>query len=137
MTTTTSTVGSAPARRPRLTAVGRWTIRALALVGALALVLTGLGAADDLQEFDQTRGGYDPPYEGWTGTPIDWSAGAVTSTGYLNPGRIVSTTMDCTSGMLTFVVLGVELDYRVVSGRALAVHKPREACADAGFDPQF
>jgi hypothetical protein len=101
------------------------------------MVVTLAGAVADLREFDQTRGGYDPPYEGWTGTPIDWSAGAVTSTGYLNPGRVVSTTMDCTTGMLAFVVLGVSVDYRVVSPRAIAVHRPREACADAGFDPQF
>lgn len=109
----------------------------LAVVGALALVVTVVGAGLDLREFDRTRGGYEPPYEGWTGTPIDFSAGAVTSTGFLDPGRVLSTTLDCTTGMIAMVVLGVGTDYRVVSPRAIAVHRPREACVEAGFDPRF
>jgi hypothetical protein len=109
----------------------------LATVGALTLVVTVVGAALDLSELDQTRGGYEPPHEGWTGTPIDWSAGAVTPTGYLNPGRVIDMELDCTSGMLSFGVLGVAVDYRVVSERAIVVHRPREACAEAGFVPEF
>lgn len=123
--------------RPRLARFGRWVRNALAVVGALALVLVVVGTALDLRGFDRTRGGYEPPYEGWTGTPIDWSAGAVTSTGFLDPGRVVSTELDCTSGMLSFSVVGVSVDYRVVSERAIVVHRPREACLAAGFEPQF
>lgn len=125
------------AHRPWLAGAGRWTTRVLAVVGALALVVTVVGAGLDLREFDRTRGGYEPPYEGWTGTPIDFSAGAVTSTGFLDPGRVLSTTLDCTTGMIAMVVLGVGTDYRVVSPRAIAVHRPREACVEAGFDPRF
>ncbi len=126
-----------PPQRCRLARTQSWTTRALALVGVVALIATVAGAVLDLQEFDQTRGGYEPPYEGWTGTPIDWSAGAITSTGFLNPGRVVDTTMDCTTGMLGLVVFGVSVDYRVLSPRAIAVHQPREACVEAGFTPSF
>jgi len=124
-------------RRPRLARLGRWTRDVLAVAGALALLVTLVAAVLDVRAFDQTRGGYEPPYEDWTGTPIDWTAGAVTSTGFLNPGRVVDTQLDCTTGMLGFSVLGVSVDYRVVSARAVAVHRPREACTDVGFDPQF
>lgn len=123
--------------QPRLRRVARWGRDVLAVVGALALVVTVVATVLDLRGFDRTRGGYDPPYEGWTGTPIDWSAGAVTSTGFLAPGRVVSTELDCTDGMLSFSVLGASVDYRVVSERAIVVHRPREACQEAGFEPEF
>ena len=125
------------ARRHRLAAAGRWGVRVLAVIGALSLVVTLVAATLDVREFDRTRGGYDPPYEGWTGTPIDWDAGAVSATGFLDPGRVIDTELDCTSGMITAVVLGVSIDFRVVSPRAIAVHRPREACVDAGFSPEF
>jgi hypothetical protein len=35
-------------------------------------------------------------------------------------------------------VLGtVTVDYRELSDRALAIHEPREACIERGFEPQF
>lgn len=128
--------GQAP-RRPRLRALSRWTTLLLAVIGALAIVITAVGATLDFREFDQTSGGYDPPYEGWTGTPIDWSEGAVSSTGFVRVGRVLHTELNCASGMLSFNVLGNSIDYRVVSPRAIKVHKPREACAAAGFEPEF
>ncbi|MFC5381473.1 hypothetical protein [Aquipuribacter nitratireducens] len=123
--------------RGALRTAGRWGVRVLAGVGAVLLVLTVVGAAVDAAGFDRTRGGYEPPYEGWTGEPIDWAAGAVTPTGFLDPGRVVDTTLDCTTGMIGFGVWGVSVDFRVVSERAIVVHRPREACEAAGFDPRF
>ena len=116
---------------------GKIGIRILATVGTAAVVITAVGAGIDISRFDETQGGYEPPYENYTGTPIDWSQGAITRTGYLRPGIILDTILDCTTGMISFGVLGAQIDFRVVSERALAVHKPHEACAAAGFDPQF
>ncbi|MDN3523556.1 hypothetical protein [Halomonas ramblicola] len=42
------------------------TLKVLALFGALML-----GVIADIRSFDETRGGYEPPYTGFTGEPID------------------------------------------------------------------
>jgi hypothetical protein len=102
---------------------------------AAALVLAGLGA--DIRSFDTTSGGYEPPYEDFTGEPIDWSQTETTEAGMRKPGHVVAFALDCTSGMIRFETLGLRLDFRPVSPRALAVHKPREACAERGFTPAF
>lgn len=48
------------------------TLKALALFGALMLVVIALGVIADIRSFDETRGGYEPPYTCFTGEPIDW-----------------------------------------------------------------
>ena len=56
---------------------------------ALGLALTLLiiiGAAIDITSFDRTRGGYEPPYTGYTGQPIDWDESDVTKTGVVRRG---------------------------------------------------
>lgn len=126
-----------PPTRRRRSAVGRWTTRVLAAVGAVTLVGLGVGTAVDASGFDRTSGGYEAPYTGWTGTPTDWEAGDVTPVGFRQPGIVVSTTLDCTTGMLGFEAFGASIDYRVVSERAIVVHQPREACLRNGFAPQF
>lgn len=122
--------------RPR-PAVVRWGTRALAAVGAVTIVGLGVGVAVDVSDIDRTRGGYEAPYAGWTGTPIDWESGSVTAEGFRNPGIVVDTTLDCSTGMLAFETFGVSVDYRVVSERAIVVHRPREACRSQGFTPAF
>jgi hypothetical protein len=102
---------------------------------AAALVLAGLVA--DLRSFDTTSVGYEPPYRDFTGDPIDWSQTETTETGMRKPGHVVAFSLDCTSGMIRFETLGLQIDFREVSPRALAVHKPREACAQRGFTPAF
>jgi hypothetical protein len=109
----------------------------LAAVGVIAVVGLALGLIADVDGFDRTRGGYEPPYTGWTGTPIDWSAGGVTATGFVLPGYVTDLRLDCTSGMISVEAFGAVLDIRVVSDRAIAVHRPREACEAEGFDPAF
>ncbi|MGL4742835.1 MAG: hypothetical protein ACRCXL_00395 [Dermatophilaceae bacterium] len=117
----------------------RWGTRTLAGVGALALVGVGVGAVADFRDFDRTSGGYEAPYTGWTGTPVDWQAGITTETGFIKPGHVLDVHLDCTSGMVSFGTFGTGLtvDWRTVSPRAIAVHKPREACRAQGFTPQF
>ena len=120
------------ARRKR-----RWVVRLL--VGTLGafLVLVGVGAFLDYRNFDQTSGGYDPPYTDWTGTPIDWTETERTSDGFRQNGRVINSRLNCTTGMITFEVVFFSFDFRQVSPRAIAVHKPREACEAEGFNPEF
>ena len=119
---------------PRIARGGR---DGLAALGALALVWAVAGFAVDLSRFDRTSGGYDAPYVGWTGTPMDWSMADVTPTGMARRGIVANTLVDCTSGMITVQAFGIGIPFRPVSPRAIAVHKPREACAERGFDPAF
>lgn len=128
---------TAPAPRRRLDRSRRWGVRALAVVGAVALGGTAVGAVSDFRDFDRTSGGYEAPYTGWTGTPIDWAAGGVTTTGFHKPGSVIDVDLDCTTGMVSFSAFGASVEWREVSDRAIAVHKPREACTEAGFTPQF
>ncbi|MGL5819680.1 MAG: hypothetical protein ACRCYR_19120 [Phycicoccus sp.] len=117
----------------------RWGTRVLAVVGVLALIGVATGAVADFRDFDRTSGGYEAPYTGWSGTPVDWQAGIVTETGFIKPGHILDVHLDCTSGMVSFGAFGTgaTADWRAVSPRAIAVHKPREACRAEGFAPQF
>lgn len=109
---------------------------AVATTAVTTLVVGGLLA--DLTTIDETRGGYEAPFEGWTGTPIDWEAQAVNDDGFVKTGYVLTIRLDCTTGINTGEVLGIDLPYeRALSERALAVHAPREACTAAGFEPGF
>lgn len=113
------------------------SLYAFALVGVVAALLFVTGVVADLRNFDRTRGGYEPPYTGYTGTPTDWRALDTTATGMSYRGRILNVLIDCTSGMITFEWFGLKIPFRKFSPRALAVHKPREACLQRGFEPGF
>lgn len=128
---------STSAFTPRSSRPLRWLRDGLAIVGLAALVGFGTALVTDVRAIDDTSGAYEAPYTGWTGTPIDWSRGAVTSTGIVGRGHVLDTTLDCTTGMFGFELLGFPFDYRTVSPRALAIHRPREACAARGFRPEF
>ena len=108
-----------------------------AAIGALSIALFLVGFWLDFQEFDPTSGGYEPPYEGVTGDPIDWNTLDQTPTGLARRGRVVNTLVNGTTGMISFEVYGLEIPFRPMSERALVVHKPREAFIELGFDPQF
>ncbi|TVR69596.1 MAG: hypothetical protein EA415_14000 [Sphaerobacteraceae bacterium] len=120
--------------RSKLRTVAAWV---LASTGTLAILLLGLGIFSDVRSFDPTRGGYDPPYTEYTGEPIDWSQTYQTSTGMYASGYVVSTHVDCRTGMITAEIFGLRFDYRELSDRAVAVHEPREACEERGFSPEF
>jgi hypothetical protein len=106
----------------------------------LGVLLTGLlltGIALDIASFDRTKGGYEAPYTGYTGEPTDWSIADRTSKGMARRGYVITVLVDCTTGMISVEVFKQEIDFRVFSPRAIAVHKPREACRERGFDPKF
>ena len=115
----------------------RGAVRLLAGAVVALLLVVGVGVYLDYRSFDETSGGYDPPYSDWTGTTIDWTAAERTGDGFRQNGRVINSRLDCTTGMITFEVAFVSFDYRQVSPRAIAVHQPREACENAGFDPEF
>ena len=109
------------------------------VAGGAALILLAMlaGIAADIRSFDRTRGGYSAPYTDFTGTPIDWSEVETTATGMLRRGWVIDFAADCTSGMITGRFLGLGIPFRPFSERAIAVHRPREACTERGFSPQF
>lgn len=122
---------------PRKTTAPITPRRFAVLMAALGLSAILAGAASDIRSFDRTSGGYEPPYEGVIGEPIDWSSVETTETGMLRRGWVIDFLADCTTGMLHGRILGVEIPFRPFSDRAIAVHKPREACVERGFAPEF
>ena len=109
-----------------------------AIIGTVVVLFIIVGLVIDFRNFDQTSGGYEPPYEGWTGTPVDWDAMAKTPEGFRNRGLVVDTCVNCTTGMISFRLLHLlPVNWQVFSGRALVIHKPREACQRHGFTPEF
>ena len=109
----------------------------LAGIGIVALVLLNLGLWLDYRNFDRTSGGYDPPYTNYSGTTIDWDAAYVSSEGMVRTGYVLNTFVNCTSGMVSFEAYGQKIDWRQLSPRAIAIHQPREACIERGFNPEF
>jgi hypothetical protein len=116
---------------------GRTARRGLVAAGILLLVGIAAGLVADVRAFDQTRGGYEPPYADYTGEPIDWSNVETTPSGMRRAGYVVDVEVDCTSGMIQFAAFGLTVPFRELSPRALVVHKPRQACVHRGFDPEF
>lgn len=107
---------------------------------AIGVIVVGLGAiaAHDILGVDPTSGGYDPPYDDFAGEPIDWSAHTQTETGFRdNGGILLDTSLDCTTGQIRGHVGPLSFDYRKLSERAIAVHKPHIACAEHGFSPEW
>ena len=90
-----------------------------------------------MRDFDQTKGGYEAPYEGVTGSPVDWFAMDRTPTGLAKRGHVLNVLVNGTTGMISFEIFKQKIDFQKLSGRALVVHKPREAFIALGFDPEF
>jgi len=91
----------------------------------------------DYRAFDPTEGAYEPPYENYTGEPIDWSRLDVTDEGLVYRGFVVDILVNCQSGMISFEVYRIRVQWRKLSPRAIAIHEPRPACRRRGFDPRF
>jgi hypothetical protein len=102
---------------------------------AAALVLAGLVA--DIRSFDTTSGGYEPPYEDFTGDPIDWSQAETTETGMRKPGHVVAFALDCTSGMIRFGDAGPAV--RLPARLAARPRRPQAArgLRGAGLHPRL
>ncbi|MEY7851456.1 hypothetical protein AB7C87_19910 [Natrarchaeobius sp. A-rgal3] len=117
----------------------RTVLYGFAVIGMGFTLVLVLGLAADYAAFDPTSGGYEPPYDDYSGEPIDWESEAYTTQkGMVKPGYVMDVHLDCTTGMLSFdVVNGLRVDFRPLSDRAIAIHEPREACQDRGFHPDF
>lgn len=108
--------------------------RLFALLGlALSATIVGVGV-NDILSTDRTSGGYEPPYTGYTGTPIQADEVALEGDTIVIRGNVVDSEISCRSGMWVFDVLGVDIPYRTVSPRALAIHRPQAFCRAGGFD---
>ncbi|QIN77318.1 hypothetical protein GBA65_00970 [Rubrobacter marinus] len=112
-------------------------VRALAVAGFVLLAALAAGLVADGLSFDRTSGGDEPPYTDYTGEPIDWGAAHVTEEGFFKDGYVVDLYVNCTTGMVGFEVFQQRWDWRELSGRALVVHEPAQACERAGFRPEF
>lgn len=64
-----------------------------AAAGFALVELLATGVVIDVLSFDRTSGGYEPPYTGYTGEPIDWEAGYVSDEGFFKDGYGVDTSM--------------------------------------------
>lgn len=126
-----------PAKRSAWSKIRRGTVRTFAVIGAASVIFTIAGGAYDISNFDHTRGGYTAPYTDYTGTPIDWNSGDVTPVGFSRPGIVINTNLNCDTGMISFTIWGITINYRTLSQRALVVHKPIQACEAHGFHPHF
>ena len=114
-----------------------YVVYPFAAIGIAAVVLLAVGLWFDISDFDNTSGGYEAPYEGVTGDPVNWLAMDRTPTGIAKRGYVVNVLVDGTTGMITFEIFGRKIPFRQFSGRALVVHKPREAFVAMGFLPEF
>lgn len=112
-------------------------VYAFAGLGLILTLLLIIGVVIDLASFDRTRGGYEPPYTAYTGQPTDWDKADVTQTGVVRRGYVLHTLFNCTTGMISFEIFGQQVEFRKVSQRGIIVHKPREACMERGFRPDF
>jgi hypothetical protein len=112
-------------------------LKIFSLVGFISIALLVIGVYLDVKDFDRTKGGYQPPYTGVTGTPVDWGSMDTTSTGLAKRGHVVNVLVDGTTGMISFEIFRQKFDWQVFSDRALVVHKPREALRERGFEPEF
>lgn len=113
------------------------TLKLLALKGLIFVFILTTGIYLDFKNFDQTKGGYDAPYKGVTGNPVNWDSLDQTPTGFVKRGYVINILINATTGMISFEIFKQRFDWRVFSERALVVHKPREAFIEKGFSPQF
>lgn len=113
------------------------TIKLLALIGLTLVFIMIAGIYLDFKNFDQTTGGYEPPFTGVTGNPVNWDSLDLTSSGLAKRGYVINVLVNGTTGMISFEIFKHQFDWRAFSERALIVHKPREAFIRRGFSPEF
>jgi len=112
-------------------------IRGFAAIGFSLVLLISVGLYLDIKEMDHTEGGYEPPFTGVTGDPIDWDSMDISSTGLVRRGYVLNFLVNGTTGMISLEMFGIEFEARKLSERAIVVHKPKEAFIRRGFNPQF
>ncbi|WP_424946321.1 hypothetical protein [Candidatus Spongiihabitans sp.] len=112
-------------------------INIFAIIGIALVALISIGLYLDIKEMDRTEGGYEAPFVGETGEPIDWDSMDLSSTGLVRRGYVVDFLVNGTTGMISLEMFGIKFEARKLSERAIVVHKPREAFIRRGFKPQF
>lgn len=112
-------------------------LKILAFIGVILSSIIVMGAYWDITDFDNTKGGYEPPYINVTGEPVDWASMDVSETGLVKRGYIINILVNGTTGMISFEIFKIKIDWKTFSKRALIVHKPREALIKKGFSPEF
>lgn len=112
-------------------------IKFFALIGLFAIFAMAVGMYLDIREMDHTEGGYEPPYEGVSGEPLDWDSMDLSASGLIRRGHVINFIVNGTTGMISLEVFGIAFDARKLSPRAIIVHKPREAFIRRGFTPEF
>lgn len=108
-----------------------------AFIGVVTVLYGIIGFAIDITLFDQTKGGYEYPYEGWTGTPVNWDTMDITKTGLVKRGYVIDVHVNGTTGMISFGFFGMRKNWQTFSDRALKVHQPKKALIEKGFNPKF
>ncbi len=122
-------------RRSGWVRLRRAAVGLLAVTGFITLLALAAAVVTGVRDADGTSGGYDYPYQGWTGTPIDYPAWYLTEEGLFWPGPVVDQALNCTTGQLTLKVFGVaDIEFRPLSDRAKVIHQPQIACREKGFD---
>ena len=66
-----------------------------AVVGVFATLALVVGLVADVRSVDNTKGGYDYPFAGWSGTTIDFAAMHQTSDGLYQSGYVVDAFFNC------------------------------------------
>ena len=102
----------------------------------LAILSIVLGIVADVRSIDRTTGGYEYPFEGWSGETINFSAMFLTKEGLYKNGYVVDQFYNCNTGLITWEIFGlIKGEFRKFSERAIVVHKPQDECKARGFDP--
>jgi hypothetical protein len=101
-------------------------------------IILAIVVYNDIKYFDQTEGGYEPPYEGVTGKPYDWDKFVVTETGLRNvEGKILQFSFNCTNGQINGYIGPLKINIKMISERAIKVHKIQDQCLKNGFKPEW
>ena len=104
-------------------------------VGIIAISALVLGLVADIRSADSTKGGYEHPFEGWSGKTIEFSAMYQTKDGLYKSGYVIDQFFNCNTGMISWELLGVvKGEFRKFSERAIVVHKPQDECKVRGFN---
>jgi hypothetical protein len=104
-------------------------------VGFFAILALVVGLVADIRSADSTKGGYEYPFEGWSGETIDFSAMYQTKDGLYKSGYVVDQFFNCNTGMISWKILGViKGEFRQFSERAIVVQKPQDECKARGFN---
>jgi hypothetical protein len=85
-------------------------LKLFSLIGFISIALLVIGLYLDIKDFDRTRGAYQPPYTGATGTPVDWNSMDTTSAGLAKRGHVIDVLVNGTTGMISFEIFRQKID---------------------------